>query len=373
MKQNASTNTIPARPATFDGTVVAVTGSIGKSTTARLISAILEQSLHGVTLTRDRQRTTGWQQILAAVEPGHDYAVVDLAAEQAQDVAELSAWRTPWVGVVAQRYETLRAEGWRADEAAATTALLESLPADGWAIVDGDDRLLKQWQAATNARVIRVGRGSECDLAATEIRNAAAGLEFVLEGRRFHVPLGGRHLLHPVLSALAVGRVFGISPANMADSLAELDNRAVAAGQAWSEVTVLANEWRHSPDALRMGLQALQEAPTTGRRVVVCGELDASPERNTQEVFRQLGSDTVTVAGADCLLATGRGGEQMLDGAREAGMPGSGRIAFRHPRELPKLLGLHVKPGDSVLLRGRLENSGASPYRGPNNLSGMSA
>lgn len=373
MSPHTPLKVLRSSPATFDGTVVAVTGSIGKSTTARLIVSVLGQHLQGVTLSRDLDLSMEWEQLFARTNADHDFAVVELSAEGSRDTQELAAWRTPWAGVVTQRFETLDAAGWLARESATTSALLESLPTDGWAILDGDDRLLRQWEAATNARIIRVGRGSECDLIATDIRNGAEGLEFVLEGRRFFVPLRGRHLLHPVLSALAVGRVFGVSMADMAANLAELQNREPIAGPSLAEVTVLTDDRRHTPDAVRSGLRALHDAPTTGRRVVVCGELEAASERDSLELYRQLGAAAVTVAGADCLMATGRHGEQLLDGAREAGMPSAGRIVFRHPRELPKLLGRHVKPGDSVLIRGRVENSGAPLFRGLANLSRMAA
>ena len=344
-----------SQPAAFDGTVVAVTGSIGKSTTARLIVAVLGNKLHGLAGTRDRGLGAALDLMVSTFEPEHGFAVVELSAERGEEATGLASCRTPWVGVVTQNFETLDVDGWKTREAAATLALLQTLPGDGWAILDGDDRLLRQWESATSARTIRVGRGPDCDLTATEIATSGTGLEFSLQGCRFGVPALQRHLLHPVLFALAVGRVFNVALADMAKSLAALgDQSADMQAATGGDVLLLADDPRITADAAHSGLRILHDTPTTGRRIVVCGELQTASRRNLADVHRQIGAGAVTVAGADCLVATGQYLEQLLAGAREAGMPRGSAIACRSPRDLPSLLAREAQRGDVVLVRGRV-------------------
>lgn len=344
-------------PAAFRGAVVAVTGSVGKSTAVRLIATVIGRRLCGVAFGNEADQTVELHECIARVEPRHDYALFELPDDQPGRVSALSAWREPWVGVVTNRYDSWDHEGRRAHRIAPATALLlDSLPTDGWAVVDGDDPAGRELEAATRARVIRVGRGGASDLVATEVQSDLSQLQFKLEGRRFRVPLGGRHLLGTVLSAIAVGRVLGVAAAEMADALETLDSSPLgAAPEITGRVTLLSDTDRRSPAAIRAALRMLREVPTAGRRIVVCGELETSGERNKCDAHRQIGAEAVTLAGADWLVAAGRYGEQLLAGAREAGLPHEKGIACRWPDEAPTVLRRLMQPGDVVLVRGAIE------------------
>ncbi len=87
----------------------------------------------------------------------------------------------------------------------------EHLPEHGWAVLNGDEPRLGDWADRVKSQVLLVGRGSHCDLKATEVRSGQGELKFVVDGTQCTVPIWGRHALHAALAAFAVGRIMGLS------------------------------------------------------------------------------------------------------------------------------------------------------------------
>lgn len=110
-------------------------------------------------------------------------------------------------------------------------------------------------------------------------------------------------------------------------------------------MTLIDDAAGRSPIAVRAALAVLQYAAASGRRVVVCGELAHASD----EAYRRVGRDCVTVGGADVVAAIGSGASAIAAGAYEHGMPSSSCVVFESPvNALCELRNL-IAPGDAVL------------------------
>lgn len=107
--------------------------------------------------------------------------------------------------------------------ASAKSELLDALPADGLAVLNGDDRQLRRLAERSRAVVEWFGRGADCDVMATDVRSAEGRLCFTVEGERFSVPVWGRHHLTSALAAVAIGRTFGLSIAEISRALSDFE------------------------------------------------------------------------------------------------------------------------------------------------------
>ena len=128
----------------FTGTVIAVTGSAGKTTTRQMIHTVLQSRLRGTASPRNFNNHLGVPLSMTAIEPEHDYAVLELGASRPGEIAALAELSAPQVGVITRIGDAhLGGFGSRRQIAQAKAELLAALPADGQAVL-GDDPWLRK-------------------------------------------------------------------------------------------------------------------------------------------------------------------------------------------------------------------------------------
>ncbi len=86
----------------FTGIVIGVTGSTGKTAARQMIHAVLQSRLKGTASPRNHNNRWGVPLSMLAIEPQHDYAVLELAARKPGEIAALAELSAPKVGVIAQ-------------------------------------------------------------------------------------------------------------------------------------------------------------------------------------------------------------------------------------------------------------------------------
>ena len=201
--------------------VVAVTGSVGKTTTRQMVHAVLGTQLSGSASPRNFNNHVGLPLSMLAIEPEDDFAVLELAASAVGEIGQLAELCRPQVGVIT-RIGDAHLGGFGSHEAVADAKaeLLTALPAGGWAVLPGDDPRLRPLANRTQAKILWVGRSMDNDLVATNVRSGQGTLSFHVDGVDIAVGVWGRHNLTGALAAVAVGRIFGIDDARIADGLA---------------------------------------------------------------------------------------------------------------------------------------------------------
>ncbi len=339
--------------ARFGGSMIAVTGSVGKTTARQMIHSVLRTAGSGCTSPKNYNNHVGVPLSLLGVEPQHDFAVLELAASRPGEIAGLSRLVAPQIGVITRLGEAhLGGFGSLASIENSKAELLDALPADGWAVLSGDDRRLRRIAGRSRAKIVWVGRALDCDVVATRVNSRHGCLSFQVDEQLFEVPVWGRHHLAGALAAVAVGRIFGLSMADIAAGLAGFEsppNRCEVSH--WHGATIINDAYNASPTAMRAALELLRDFDAPGRRIVVCGDMRELGSASS-EFHRQLGTEVVTLCGADLLMACGEHAAEVAAGAFQAGMPAARIVACRSPEETLPHLGGALAPGDVVLIKG---------------------
>ncbi|MBI3838999.1 MAG: UDP-N-acetylmuramoyl-tripeptide--D-alanyl-D-alanine ligase [Planctomycetia bacterium] len=337
----------------FAGRVVAVTGSVGKTTARNMIHAVLGTRFEGCSSPRNFNNNVGVPLSMLAMEPEHDFAVLELAASAAGEISRLATLCQPHIGVIT-RVGDAHLGGFGSVEAVAEAKaeLLGAIPQDGWAVLAGDDARLRKLATGSRAKIVWFGRSLDNDLVATNVQSRDGRLSFSVEGTLMSVGVWGRHYLAPALAAVAVGRIFGIRDAQIAEGLAQFQSppmrcQITKVGGA----TIIDDTYNASPVAMRAALELLRDFDAPGRRIVVCGDMRELGEASGQ-LHRKLGDQVVTLCGADLLVACGDHAHEVVAGARAAGMPPSQALACQQPEELLSHWESSLLPGDVVLVKG---------------------
>lgn len=214
------------RRATFrDLTVIAVTGSSGKSTTVGLLRTIIGE-VHPVATTRQANGLTAAARLFRHMPRGTRHVVAEAGAGGTPDIAAIAAFLKPDVAVVTMvrlehhaRFRTV--EGVAAEKA----KLVEALPETGLAVLNGDDPLAAAMAGRTGARCITFGTQAHNDLRITGTQSRG------LDGITVHVDgLGGPLTVHSPLfgpgwavalgAAIATARALGMPDAAIVSGVA---------------------------------------------------------------------------------------------------------------------------------------------------------
>lgn len=337
---------------TFRGKVIAITGSVGKTTTRQMIHTVLGKRLRGVATSGNLNNHIGMPLTMTGMTPEHDYAVLELGANHKGEIAALAALCRPHIGVITRIGDAhLGMFGGRQGIVDAKAELLDALPPDGPVVLGDDPWLLALAQQRAQGALI-AGECEGCHLKAEDVHSGQGRLRFRVEGQAFAVPVWGRHHLTAAMAAIAVGRLMGLEPAEIANALESycpMPQRCEVLEVRGA--TIINDTYNASPTAMRAALQLLSEIDAPGRRIVVSGDM-AELGDEAAALHWEFGQQAVALGGAELVIACGQYARCVVAGARAAGLPKNHAIPCETPDGALPYLGQAILPGDVALVKG---------------------
>ncbi|MGE5618640.1 MAG: UDP-N-acetylmuramoyl-tripeptide--D-alanyl-D-alanine ligase [Sphingomonadaceae bacterium] len=338
----------------LDLIVVAVTGSVGKTTTKEVVAELLQHRFKVLRTEGNLNTEIGLPLTLLQATPRHQVAVVEMGMYAQGEIRSLARVARPDIGVVTNVGPThLERLGSIERIAQAKAELVEELPERGLAVLNHDDERVRAMSTQTRAEVRFYGLDPLSDFWADSVQSRGLqGIEFDLcRGEKWvHVrmPLLGLHSVHAALAAAAVGDHLGMSLEEIAEGLHEVSTSLrliVVAGINGS--TIVDDSYNASPASTLAALNLLAELE--GRRVAVLGdmlELGSYAEEGHQRVGRRA-ADV-----ADVLVAVGSLGALVGREALAAGKSEDSVFLASTNREAIQHLKRILQPGDCVLVKG---------------------
>ena len=337
----------------LSATVVAVTGSNGKTTTKEMIAHLLGPSGAVVKAPESYNNFVGVPLSVFAVSPGTDFAVLELGTSAPGEIARLAAIAQPHLGVITNIGPThLEGLGSVAGVARAKGELLDALPSEGTAVLNWDDDWCRRLARHSPVRVVTFGLSPEADVFATEVVRREGGLRFLLNGLcEATLPVAGTHNLLNALAAAAVCRRLGLSRQQVAQRLPGFRLPAMRLEEVSLGGLLLINDaYNANPVSMSAALSELTRRPAEGRRLFVAGDMkELGPD--SPRYHRELGL-RVAAGDLDGLFAVGEFAGEVAAGAVAGGFPAEAVFTFATVEELVAGLAGEVGPGDVVLLKG---------------------
>ena len=279
----------------FDVTVVAVTGSVGKTTTKNMIGSILAE--HGPTLVApgNLNNEVGVPRVLLSLTAQHQYCVVELAMRGPGEIGYLAQMASPQVGVITNVGEThLGLLGSRDAIAQAKAELLEALPDAGRAVLNADDFYSDLFAELSYCPTVSFGHDPQADVRIEDVKLCGlGGAEFVLQIGAESVPvqvsLPGRYNVANAAAAAAAAWAVTGSTDKIAAGLAgcPTEEMRTEVGHTSQGATVINDAYNAAPRSVVAVLEMLVQLP--GRKVFVFGdmlELGSAAEEEHRRIGR---------------------------------------------------------------------------------------
>ena len=334
--------------ARFAGKLVAVTGSVGKTTTKNMLRRAL--SAVGKTWGADASHNNHWGVPLTLARLPADalYCVVEIGMNHAGEIRPLAELARPDVAVITAIEKVhigyLGSLEAIADEKA---ALLQALPPDGIAVLPAGAPLLSRLLAVAGSRKhVLFGDGlvAESDSEGCNV-TAMIGTTQV----RVHLAAPGRHMAMNAAAALVAVQALG---ADLDRAVAGLAGFAPAAGRGMRRpvmdgaAMLLDESYNASAPSMRAALAVLGLQPAT-RRVLVLGDMLELGDDGPAE---HLGLRDAVLANADLVFACGTLMHPLF-----ASLPAERQGGFAaNSAELAPIAADALRAGDAVLVKGSL-------------------
>ncbi len=339
----------------YDIPVVALTGSVGKTTTKEMIWCVLNAKYHAHKTYKNWNNEIGLPKVLLQLEPEHTALVLELGMNHKGEISTLSKTALPDIGVITNvgvsHIENL---GSREGILAAKLELLDGMEPGSPILLNKDNDLLSAVDLP-DYRIVWFGiHAPDADVRAEEIRYGDDTTTFTAVtpagSCTVELPTTGEHNVYDALAALAVGLQLDIP---LEDAAAALGNYRPAGMREnvveKGGITVIEDCYNASPDSMKAMAETLTLKGAPGRRkIAVIG--DMLELGNYSEQAHALAGQYMAEAGIDLLITYGPLSRFAAESAREHGLR---RVFdFQEKEDLIRQLTGMLKPGDVVAVKG---------------------
>ena len=332
--------------------VVAVTGSVGKSTTKEMIAAVLSSAFKVSKTPANHNNDVGMPMAILAMPLDTEVAVLEMGMNHFREIAYLSNIAHPDVAVIIN-IGTMHIEylGSQLGIRQAKMEIVEGMSPNGMLLLNGDDTLLRCLDQKPQQRITYFGKSEGCSVQAFEICQDGDKLRFRVQAGKLSFPvelnLEGEHFIGDAMAAIAVGLKLAVPSDRIVDSLAAFQNMSgrqeiFKAG----EYTIINDCYNAGPESMAAALGVLGNRH--GRRIAVLGDMLELGDCAQAEHYKV---GRIAAEKADMVFAYGPHAGRVIDGTITGGMPESMGRAFESREEMTKALKRMAKPGDVMLFK----------------------
>jgi len=337
--------------------VIAITGSVGKTTTRHLLHCVLSRRFRCRQAPKSFNNQIGVPLTLLSAQPDDEILLVEIGMNHPGEIAPLSRMACPDIAVITHIAPAhLEGMGSVAAIIREKTAILEGLASGGKVYINGDiPDLVRSVRLRSSHPVITVGEGPECMVRAERMHSCGTNGLLQLEGRTIRIPLAGMASLRNCLMVWAVCRDLGVGLSDFAEAIKTAGAAPMRLQvEHVGPLTVLNDCYNANPASMENAVDCLiRMARSQGRRsVFIAGDmLELGAE--SEALHRQLGKFAAE-QGVVVLLSAGQFAQVLAEGAVRADNHlggGSVRVAFGTVEALCNNLHFYIRPDDIILVK----------------------
>lgn len=346
----------------FNGPLVAITGSSGKTTTKEMCAAVLSETGPCLKTRGNLNNEFGLPLTLLGRSPEDGVAVVEMGMNHRGEIARLVDIAQPTIGLVTN-IGTAHIEflGSREEIGREKGDLFAGLPEQGLALVNLDDPGVVAQAERSSCPHLRYGLASEADVRAENVRfetsrKGSASYRFDLstpEGRA-DVSVTGLAMTTVInaLAAAATGLAANATLPQVASGLEKYrpERGRMAPLTLGDGITLIDDSYNANPESLQIALESLARLSAGGRSVAVLGDMNELGEQAPHE--HRVAGRRAGELGIDLLFCLGNFATETAAGAVDGGLaPGNIHIGTGH-EQIAELIEKHISPQDWILVKG---------------------
>lgn len=340
----------------FNIPVVAVTGSVGKTTTKEIIASLLKSRFNTLKTEGNFNNDIGVPLTLFRLEEYHEAAVVELAMRARGEIDRLAYIVQPYCAVITNvepvHLETL---GSMENIARAKCEVLKHVNSDGFALINGDNEILKRTAEDYSCRKYTFGYNKDCDFRIKKVENKNNGINIEADifekSCNMFFPVPTSKMAYNVVAGVAVAYLLGVDINEMVSFLADYqpETNRLNVITLSSGGKVINDTYNANPLSMEAALETGRNLREKGRLIAVLGDMY---ELGSYEIDGHLKvGEKAFENDVDILVTVGKLGKYIAEGALRAGMPADRIYSFQNKEEALSFLCYSLNADDTVLFK----------------------
>lgn len=352
----------------YDIPVIAVTGSVGKTSTKDIIASVMSQKYKVLKTEGNMNNHIGLPMTISKLKD-HEAMVVEMGMDHAGEIRVLTNIAHPTMCVISNvgssHIENL---GSRENILKAKLEILEGTREDSPIVINNDNDLLNNWINTnnTNHKIITYGIENKSDVMAKDIESFEDKSIFTLEINneeyatlvdkvehcpKIEIPVGGKHFVYNTLSAICVGLENNIEIEKIIEGIknVELTKRRMEIVKSKKGVTIINDTYNANYESMKAGLEYLHSVKGN-RKIAILGDMLNLGDYET-ELHEKIGEEVVK-SEVSVLITVGKASQNIAKRALELGSVTNIKThECKTNEEAIKFAKEELKQGDIVLVK----------------------
>ncbi len=338
----------------FDIPFIGIAGTEGKTTTKRMLSAILGSRGPVLETPLDCSTASGVTSTLLKLNNTYKYALLELGIVNQEQFKLAASVSEPTIGVVTNIGEAHMANlGDKFLIADAKVELIRKLPSDGYAVLNIDDELVSAMDAySPTPHVIKFGFNGIAHFFASDIKYLGPnGMEFVVNNfYKFHLPIYGSTSVYNALAAISVARILNFEFDEIQHSLFHNFSQLQGRGDFidLSDIYILNHSYNATINAVNKACESLVQFRKYSKQLIlVLGNID-DLGKESEKVHLNLGY-YISALPIDVVITVGEDARLVGEGIRKINHNKKILYHCENPMELPDRVFEYLEPHTTLL------------------------
>lgn len=329
----------------FSVDVVALTGSVGKTTTKEFVANVLETKYNTIRTQKNYNNEIGMPFTVFSINSSTQKAVIEMGMSDFGEIEKYSLCSKPKVAIITNigvsHIEYLKTQEGILE---AKSEIFKGMTDDGIAILNGDDKFLWTLKDKLKMKTVFFGiDNKECDVVAENVKVFAEKIEFDILNSHFEVNIMGKHNIYNALAAYCTAKIYKIDDDLIQKGYNSFKSDGIR--QSISEkngITFINDCYNSSPQSLKSSIDVL--CNFEGRKIVIAGDM-AELGKNSDKYHKETG-EYINEKNVDMLITVGERAKNINLSAN------CEKYHFETNLEITDFLMKNGREGDVVLIKG---------------------
>lgn len=339
----------------YDIPVIAVTGSVGKTSTKDILASVIATQYKVLKTEGNLNNHIGLPLTILKLKQ-HTALVVEMGMSALGEISKLTNIAKPTICVITNVGTShIGNLGSRQNILKAKLEILEGMDKTGTLVINNDNDLLNEWNKNNiTYNVATFGIENNSDVIANEIELKEYSSEFTAiidkEQLQVKVPIGGKHFVYNALCAITVGKLLEIPFQKILDGIEnfELTKNRMDIKKNSKGVTIINDCYNANYDSMKVAIEYIAKM-TAKRKIVVLGDMLELGEYS-KDLHEKIGEEVVKNS-IDILITVGNEAEYIVASAVEQGMDKENVFNYKTNEKAIGKLKEILKPEDAVLIK----------------------
>ena len=339
----------------YDVPVIAITGSVGKTSTKDMVASVVSQKFKTLKTIGNNNNNIGMPFTILQLKE-EEAMVLEMGMNHLGEIHLLSQIAKPNICIITNIGTShIGNLGSRENILKAKLEILDGSQ-NPVIIVNNDNDLLHQWYEENKDKInIKTyGINEKSDIQAKDIQLDEDGSEYHIylnnKEEKIRVPVGGEHFVLNSLCAIAVGELLNIENEDIKKGIEtfSLTKNRMEVIELKDKIKIINDAYNSSVESVKASLAYMNNLKAN-RRIAVLGDILETGEF-AEKLHRKIG-EVVCENNVDILICSGKNAKYIIESARENGFDENNIYYFENKEDIVELLKQMIQAEDVILFK----------------------